>query len=119
MTSLGNAGSEDIAREAVFVQSQEMPPGTPKVATLTMEWTLLASLWISSCGVRETIWFLAEHKLVDCIVTTAGGVEEDFIKCLAPTYEGDWHLRGKDLRMEDRAFMTFKCDWALAFTSET
>lgn len=27
-----------------------------------------------SCGVRETIRFLAQHKMVDCIVTSAGGV---------------------------------------------
>lgn len=32
------------------------------------------------------------------MVTTAGGVEEDFIKCLAPTYVGDFHLSGRDLR---------------------
>lgn len=36
---------------------------------------------------------------VDCVVTTAGGVEEDFIKCLAPTYVGDFNLKGKDLRL--------------------
>lgn len=53
-----------------------------------------------SCGVRETIRFLVEHKLVDCLVTTAGGVEEDLIKCLAPTYLGDWFLKGKDLRVK-------------------
>ena len=35
---------------------------------------------------------------VDCVVTTAGGIEEDFIKCLAPTYVGDFHLSGRDLR---------------------
>lgn len=35
---------------------------------------------------------------VDVLVTTAGGVEEDFIKCLAPTYLGDFSLRGKELR---------------------
>lgn len=35
---------------------------------------------------------------MDCIVTTAGGVEEDFIKCLAPTYLGDFQLKGKELR---------------------
>ncbi|KAB7494057.1 putative deoxyhypusine synthase [Armadillidium nasatum] len=51
-----------------------------------------------SCGVRESIRFLVEHKMVDCIVTTAGGVEEDFIKCLAPTYIGDWTLKGTELR---------------------
>lgn len=53
-----------------------------------------------SCGVRETIRFLVEHHLVDCLVTTAGGVEEDLIKCLAPTYLGDWYLKGKELRMK-------------------
>ncbi|XP_046688411.1 probable deoxyhypusine synthase [Homalodisca vitripennis] len=51
-----------------------------------------------SSGVRDTIRFLAEHRLVDCIVTTAGGVEEDLIKCLAPTYIGDFHLKGSSLR---------------------
>jgi len=36
--------------------------------------------------------------MVDCIVATAGGIEEDFIKCLAPTYMGDFALKGSDLR---------------------
>lgn len=35
---------------------------------------------------------------IDCIVTTAGGIEEDFIKCLAPTYLGDFNLDGRMLR---------------------
>ena len=35
---------------------------------------------------------------VDVIVTTAGGVEEDIIKCLGPTYLGDFSLSGRDLR---------------------
>lgn len=51
-----------------------------------------------SSGLRETIRFLVQHKLVDCIVATAGGVEEDFIKCLAPTYVGSFELSGRDLR---------------------
>lgn len=33
-----------------------------------------------SCGMREYIRFLCKHKLVDVLVTTAGGIEEDFIK---------------------------------------
>lgn len=41
-----------------------------------------------SSGMRETLRYLVEHNMVDCVVTTAGGVEEDFIKCLAPTYLG-------------------------------
>lgn len=32
------------------------------------------------------------------MVCTAGGIEEDFIKCLAPTYLGDFKLKGVDLR---------------------
>jgi len=35
---------------------------------------------------------------VDVIVTTAGGIEEDLIKCLAPTYRGDFSLPGALLR---------------------
>ncbi len=35
---------------------------------------------------------------IDCIVTTAGGVEEDFIKCLASTYLGEFRLSGRELR---------------------
>ena len=31
-------------------------------------------------------------------MATAGGVEEDFIKCLANTFIGSFELRGKDLR---------------------
>jgi deoxyhypusine synthase len=53
---------------------------------------------MASCGVRETLRFLAQHNMVDCIVTTAGGVEGDFIKCLAPTFIGDFALPGKQLR---------------------
>lgn len=35
---------------------------------------------------------------VDVVVTTAGGVEEDLVKCLAPTYRGDFSLPGAALR---------------------
>ena len=31
-------------------------------------------------------------------MTTAGGIEEDIIKCLAPTYLGDFSMPGKELR---------------------
>ena len=33
-----------------------------------------------SAGTREQIKYLAKHRLVDVLVTTAGGIEEDFIK---------------------------------------
>jgi len=51
-----------------------------------------------SCGVRESLLFLAKHRLVDVIVTTAGGIEEDFIKCIAPHVMGDFKLDGGVLR---------------------
>eukprot|EP00899_Mesostigma_viride_P015673 jgi/Mesvir1/24106/Mv10828-RA.1 len=53
---------------------------------------------LMSSGVRESVRFLVEHKMVHCVVTTAGGVEEDLIKCLAPTFLGDFALSGADLR---------------------
>lgn len=36
--------------------------------------------------------------MVDVVVTTTGGVEEDLIKCLAPTFKGDFSLPGAQLR---------------------
>lgn len=51
-----------------------------------------------SAGVREHVRFLVQHRLVDVVVTTAGGIEEDLIKCMGPTFLGDFHLKGADLR---------------------
>jgi deoxyhypusine synthase len=42
--------------------------------------------------------FLVQHRHVSAIVTTAGGIEEDLIKCLAPTYLGSFTAAGADLR---------------------
>jgi deoxyhypusine synthase len=49
---------------------------------------------------RETLRYLVQHKHVAAIVTTAGGVEEDFIKCLAPTYLGSFSTPGARLRQK-------------------
>jgi len=51
-----------------------------------------------SCGQREVIKFIVKNKMVDVIVTTAGGIEEDIIKCFEHTYMGDFKLKGKELR---------------------
>ncbi|KAG1833101.1 Deoxyhypusine synthase [Suillus variegatus] len=51
-----------------------------------------------SSGLREVILYLVKHKHVAAIVTTAGGVEEDFIKCLGKTYLADFNMDGADLR---------------------
>ncbi|QDS69914.1 Deoxyhypusine synthase [Venturia effusa] len=57
-------------------------PTTSSKATIFLGYT---SNLISS-GLRETIRYLVQHKHISAIVTTAGGIEEDIIKCLAPTY---------------------------------
>jgi len=49
-------------------------------------------------GLREIFRFLVEHKLVDAIVTTAGGIEEDIIKCLGDFKIGEFTSSGKKLR---------------------
>ena len=51
-----------------------------------------------SSGLRETIRYLVEHKFVDVIVTTAGGIEEDFIKCLGDFKLGSFSADGSELR---------------------
>ena len=51
-----------------------------------------------SAGDRETIKFLVQNKLIDLIVTTAEGVEEDLIKCLSPTFLANFELKGSTLR---------------------
>ncbi|PQE24851.1 deoxyhypusine synthase protein [Rutstroemia sp. NJR-2017a BVV2] len=51
-----------------------------------------------SSGLRGTLRYLAQHSHISAIVTTAGGIEEDIIKCLAPTYLGSFSTPGADLR---------------------
>lgn len=51
-----------------------------------------------SSGLREVFRYLVEHKKIDCIVTTGGGIEEDFIKCLGNFVLGDFRASGAELR---------------------
>jgi len=51
-----------------------------------------------SSGLREIIAYLVKNKKVDVIVTTAGGVEEDYIKCLKPFLLGEWKVDNVYLR---------------------
>ena len=53
-----------------------------------------------SCGMREIIRYLCQHKMIDCIVTTTGGIEEDFMKCFSEFYLGDFALKGEVLRKQ-------------------
>lgn len=56
---------------------------------------IISTLMIKRVNLFKLIQILSQ---VDCIVTTAGGFEEDLIKCLAPTFIGDFQLDGKNLR---------------------
>ena len=51
-----------------------------------------------SSGVREAICYLVKNKMVHCLVTTGGGIEEDIIKCRKPFILGDFRLDGAKLR---------------------
>lgn len=49
----------------------------------------------------DPLRYLVQHRMVDVLVTTAGGVEEDLIKCMGNTYLGDWALKGQTEQQEE------------------
>ncbi|MAG02790.1 deoxyhypusine synthase [Candidatus Pacearchaeota archaeon] len=51
-------------------------------------------------GLREIFRYLAEHKKINVIVTTAGGIEEDFIKCFGDFKLGKFSTSGELLNKE-------------------
>jgi deoxyhypusine synthase len=51
-----------------------------------------------SSGNRDIIRWLAEHKKVNVMVTTAGGIEEDIMKCMGDFFLGDFRACGTNLR---------------------
>jgi hypothetical protein len=66
----------------------DLCPSFPHMLTLSSFTMITHQFFSLSCSLMK----------VDCIVTTAGGIEEDLIKCLAPTYVADFHLSGSELR---------------------
>lgn len=48
-------------------------------------------------GNRDIITYLVKHRLVSAIVTTAGGIEEDVMKCFKPFVIGDFEVSGRSL----------------------
>lgn len=51
-----------------------------------------------SSGLREIVRWLTEHKKINVLVTTTGGIEEDIIKCLGNFVIGDFRASGTELR---------------------
>jgi len=50
-----------------------------------------------SSGIRDVIRYLVQHKKVNVLVTTGGGVEEDIIKCLGDFILGDFRASKEEL----------------------
>lgn len=104
-TSLGKA-FEEVDRMLNWSLAQEPVPADEEEGWTSMEqrskvrtkiWLAYTSNLISS-GLRESIRFLAQHSMIQVMICTAGGIEEDIIKCLAPTYLGEFALDGLALR---------------------
>jgi deoxyhypusine synthase len=51
-----------------------------------------------SSGLRDIFRYLVQNKKVDVVVTSAGGIEEDIIKCLGDFVLGDFKANGAELR---------------------
>ncbi|XP_042435427.1 deoxyhypusine synthase isoform X2 [Zingiber officinale] len=67
-----------------------------EVVNEMIDWRLSHEAPTEDCGEEERN--TAYRESVEVLVTTAGGIEEDIIKCLAPTYKGDFSLPGAHLR---------------------
>lgn len=90
--------SWSLASEPVPPDEEErfkQPDVREKVRTKI--WLSYTSNLISS-GLRESIRFLVQHSMVQVMISTAGGIEEDLIKCMAPTHLGDFAMEGLALR---------------------
>ncbi|MEK6909491.1 MAG: deoxyhypusine synthase family protein, partial [Candidatus Aenigmatarchaeota archaeon] len=52
---------------------------------------------IVTSGLRDVIAYLVKKKLVHVLCTSAGGIEEDIMKCFKPFILGDFHADTKEL----------------------
>ncbi|MBU4299707.1 MAG: deoxyhypusine synthase [Nanoarchaeota archaeon] len=52
---------------------------------------------MASSGLRDIFRYLIQHKKVDVVVTTAGGIEEDIMKCFGDFILGDFRASGSAL----------------------
>ncbi|MFH1173838.1 MAG: deoxyhypusine synthase [archaeon] len=88
------------AYDATGLQAANLSKGTgiindmlEKKATICLSMTSN----IISSGLRDIITYLVKNKKVQLIVTSAGGVEEDIIKCLGTFKLGNFDIPGKVL----------------------
>jgi len=96
--------SDDLQPTPPSELDQQQPPPPPPPPLPDNPSQVRAKIFLGytsnlvSSGVREHIRYLVQHKMVDVVVTTAGGIEEDLIKCMGPTLLGEFSLKGADLR---------------------
>jgi deoxyhypusine synthase len=83
--------------EAIRIINEMRAWSDPETAEKTTIFLGYTSNMISS-GLRGVFRYLVEHQHVSAIVTTAGGIEEDFIKCLGDTYMSSFSAPGAELR---------------------
>mmetsp|Transcript_109202 Transcript_109202/g.308922 ORF Transcript_109202/g.308922 Transcript_109202/m.308922 type:complete len:390 (+) Transcript_109202:101-1270(+) len=87
-----------LAKEPVAEdEEEEYRAAEVRERVRTKIWLAYTSNLISS-GLRESIRFLAQHSMVQVMISTAGGIEEDIIKCMAATHMGDFAMEGLGLR---------------------
>ncbi|MES1905714.1 MAG: Deoxyhypusine synthase, partial [Paramarteilia canceri] len=51
-----------------------------------------------SSGIRESLAFLMRNRMIDCMVTSCGAIEEDIIKCMQQYFVGRFDHDGSMLR---------------------
>ena len=79
-------------------QAAHLAEGIEIVKTMQREKATIFLSYTSnmvSSGVREIIKYLVKHKKVQILVTSAGGIEEDIIKCLKPFVVGKFDVPGR------------------------
>lgn len=90
-----------VSYETTGIQATNVFKAIQEIKNMRMEKARIyfgcTSNMISS-GMREVIKFLAKNNHFDILVTTGGGIEEDLIKCMLPTYIGAFDLDGSTLR---------------------
>uniref|UniRef100_A0A671WSJ0 Deoxyhypusine synthase n=1 Tax=Sparus aurata TaxID=8175 RepID=A0A671WSJ0_SPAAU len=92
--------------ETLNATVKEDPSTCPCLRSCTIFLSYTSNL-ISS-GIREIICYLAEHKMVDVLVTTAGGIEEDpgLRGRLLYSWQGTLQKRPKQVRKNGNTLMS-------------
>ena len=100
--SKGSAALKDLKKfiasyATTGMQASKLAAAIEVVKTMRSEQATIFLTYTSnmvSSGLRDIIRFLVQEKLVQALVTTAGGIEEDFMKCLGDFSLGDFNVNG-------------------------